>query len=340
MQFLEAIGYLKKEQLIDSIAMMKTTTFFNSQLNVLATTIDKGSNAVIQAISGAMKNLGEWGTSVKEQEGFLGGLGKLFSDINIKEGGEKLEKQVVNLSEGFVKRFKQEKDILANIDEKSLQTMFEAELVRLTNFSGEAADLDGFTKHILSELSDLYKIDTRLTNAIDVEGELFTHFMNSLMDTAKKRLQGSKDEVLVEKNLQAELDSMTDEDKQKVREALKIEALTYTALKDYFINAAPLDDELIRINAHGYGIFLALISLLRAISQSFGIVSPLADFSLLTNLLIFLLSPIGGILIAGGLFTYLEWLGSKTFDRQVLAYVIIPLWLDLYSQKYLTVKQS
>lgn len=330
---LQNAGSIKRERLVESIAILKNTTLISSQLTILSTYLEKGSKAVLKLVSGGLKGLGKLGDRLQEREGVIGDFGKTLSSL--EKEGEKLEQKDVQFSQYLLERLDEETKKLQTLNDEELVRTFIAEIARVADYKGDQENLEELSTHCLKELAGLCKVETAFRQAEVVEKEVYTTFILELARILKKSIEGIKvgKEGEIAGRVAQELETLDEFDSARLKQALGLESLDYQALKQFFLGADLLADKLPDLKQAGFGMFLASALLLKAISAATGVAFPAAAHTLLSAFLAFLLTPVGGIIMAGGIFAFLELKGLTSFNRKLLAYILIPINWEVYARK-------
>ena len=145
------------------------------------------------------------------------------------------------------------------------------------------------------------KIDPNLTYAqkADVIRHRYDERMLSQMQE-KLNNQTEEEKRQTEKAIQKELDAMSDERREELRKALKVEKLNGEMVRKTFASTAGVSATLAVMQSAGFGAYIALTTVMHAIFTTIlGVTLPFAAYTGATTLLSVLTGPVG-IAIAGG----------------------------------------
>ncbi len=145
------------------------------------------------------------------------------------------------------------------------------------------------------------KIDPNLTYAqkADVIRHRYDERMLSQMQE-KLNNQTEEEKRQTEKAIQKELDAMSDERREELRKALKVEKLNGEMVRKTFASTAGVTATLIAMESAGFTAYMALTSIMHTIfTMLLGVTLPFAAYTGATTLLSVLTGPVG-IAIAGG----------------------------------------
>jgi hypothetical protein len=189
------------------------------------------------------------------------------------------------------------------------------------------------SRKILAVVAKRMKIDTNLVAPEDVERLVFEKHLEASLKQIQAAIakSGTEQEPELEVRLQKELDKMGSGEKESLREALHLEQLTAKTFISMLRSGGISLATLTTIHAAGFGAFMALASLLKAISLFLGITFGFGTYLVASSFLGFLTGPFGFGLVLISATGVAGSLGRNIYRRTLLTTLVASMHARLLS---------
>lgn len=170
-------------------------------------------------------------------------------------------------------------------------------------------------------------IDPRGLSLQDLEREVFVRTVQQLAHEAQRGLRQADEATLarVEREVQAALDRMAAADREQLRRALGVDALTGATAVQAIRGGAAAGVALWMAHAAGIGLFMAFSSLLHAVFTGLlGLTLPFWVYMTGSTALAALTGPLG-LLVVPAILGYLSFKGGWELRRRLLALLVTAL---------------
>ena len=331
MKFYDNLDKIKKERLIESVVLLRTSSIINIQLNVLLSFAEKGAKELLKIVSGGMKALSKVGEDLKGKEGFLKEIGQTISMLS--KSSEELDKTQIDWSSQFIKKFETEKALVEKWDVPDLVKSFKLECGKMLykkDIDISKVSDDELWKGTVKAISDAYNIDTSFTSVGESEKKIFSEFISEIIKMSQKTIESVsiKDEKKLSELIENEYSKLENDYKDAILDSFSLDSFTYENLKSKFKDIKP---EGKGISAKGFGVYLGSGLILKSYASMSGIAFPFVEYGFMSPFLAIILLPLPviGLLMAGGVFAWMEFKGSKDLNKRILSYVIIPIWSEM-----------
>lgn len=329
MLFLGAIETLSEEELRSYLAYVHAASFFTLTKEAVDKPIKKVAGAIANRMpvrhskapddSDSIFNLwlhelasrAGWGPFVVKEK--LGEFAQIPTEhFNHAINGELQKRKDNNIDE---------------LREELLSTLAKLASVRFD----EEPDYQTLARAVLKECAIHYDISVEFTTDDAVEVHVAKAFLEDSLESLRKSMMSEQiDETKLEALLDQQLKDMASGDIDTMRQALNVEKLTGRTLLDSIKKGTITAGVLTALGASGFGVFLALSTVIKAFTLLIGITAPFAVYSGAASTLGVVLGPLGMIglpLLVTGLFTIK---GYKRHRRALLAGMVAELHSKLH----------
>jgi hypothetical protein len=279
---------LSDGQIADQVALLRTMTLWNSLSPALA----KGHRGVIRTIN--------WVSRVVNKPTDL-------SEPEVKEIPQLIQEERIKWNE---------------VDRERLDLVLREELAKRAGVTLPASDL-ALSVAIIRMAAVGLKVSEDLSPAQQAHF-VFEEFLKRSWEMAHKKTakQNQIEAEAMERELDAQINSMPADEQEKLQELLKVEKLTGAAVRATLLKASTPVMIMGYVELAGFSAYILLSRLIFLIFTAFlQITVPFAVYTGASSVLAFLTGPVGwGIALAVGWWQLAK--GSKTVDREMLAQAI------------------
>lgn len=269
---IDGINKMQAEQLSSQLATLKVVTMSNA----FSEMGQKVSNKTVKLFNGIRKVMKT--EPVKEPEVIP--LDKRIADCKAQLDTKSREDLIDETRKVLIEKMKSlmiAKSSNPSDDELSIYVI-------------EAA-AKNFKKEINANLSPSQKADA-----------VYQRYNERLIAQTQKKYNKASDEEKkrIHKQLQEDVDAMSEEQKIELKKALHVNEVTGETLSKFITTSAGASALLIALNVSGFGAFMALTTIMHAVfTTTLGITLPFIAYTTSTSILSFLLGPAGWIIFAG-----------------------------------------
>lgn len=194
---------------------------------------------------------------------------------------------------------------------------------------------DALSAKVIDEAAVLLKISQDLTPAQKAD-RVYEEFHERVLENLQKELkkQNPQEAQQMARELDIKLHEMSDEQRKKIQEILKVDNLTGESMRGALVKAGAPALILGSVTAAGFGAFVALSTIIHAVFTTIlGVTLPFAAYTGAGSVLAFITGPVGWLLVLG-IGSWQVIAGSKKIDQEMLAQSV---WFAAGSYgKYLT----
>lgn len=252
--------------------------------------------------------------TVKVARGIAGFFGKKL---------EIAEPEVVTVEE----KIKAEYEAVQMLPRSSLEYHLREELKKRLGFFTKTPDDEALSKAIVLEAAKHFDhIGADLTIAQKADG-IARAYHDRIRENTQKALkkQSTAEAADTVRRMDESIRHMTAEERQQVKDALKVEELTGKTMRNAVLTAG-LPAAALTMTS-GMGVFVATTTIMHAVfTTALGITLPFAAYSGTMSVLGFLTGPVGWILV-GGFTAYQLVSGTNKIDREMLAQFVYIIFL-------------
>jgi|YelNatPaOPRAMG01_1025707.scaffolds.fasta_scaffold23892_5 hypothetical protein len=301
MLFLSAIDKFNREELLDLLAFAQAATFLASMRQPTEAMVAKTK----KSLETAGKTTSSFLTKLRDK---TNGSSNRISSLCARGLGAMARgsgKAACRLEEvsftpfQLAEQIKEEREKLQARSTDELRQQLISLLAKLGKVSGNKRQNPlELSLKIISEAARALKIDTRLISPEDVERLVFEKYVENLIAQIRKRLQkeGPKFEDQLEKELRELLEKMSAGEQEAIKKAMGLDQLTAKALLNIFKSGGAALAVLVGLNAAGFGLFLAAVTTLQAITLLTGLSLGFGPYMVTTTILGFMTGPLGMVL--------------------------------------------
>jgi hypothetical protein len=307
MLFLASIDRLNREELLDLLAFVEGATFGETLHEAWGATVVRAKKAASVAghsTSALLKKAGRKVEAAKKTT--IAKAGEVFNRVaatNEEMVGrfDSLRYEPVKLAEKVAaKRLE-----LSSRDDAALRRGLLDQLCNLGAVpKKDCADSAVISRKVLDQVAKQMKIDTKMVAPEEVERIVFEKYVEDLLKKIQEALakSGPEQEAELERELQESLGKMSRGNLEAMRKAMNLDELTARSLMGVFKSGGVTVATLTAVHAFGFGAFLALTTMIKALSLLIGVAFTFGTYTAATSFLGFLIGP-GlplAVLAAGG----------------------------------------
>ena len=300
--FIAAIYYLDDEELIQNISVLRGMTYSTTMLETVEKGLGSAKNKSLKIINKIKKS-------------------------NEVESKEKEEKEVVEEINRIQKNIEKEKNRLKGKSREDLFIEFRKELGSYAGINEEQSkDDDLLSRSVLLRCAGQLKIPTELVDIEKVEELVFRKFLEDFYKSLEEKLSKLNDNEIdnVKKHLQDSLDKMSKSEIEAIKDATNIEKMSADELMKFMKTAVIGGGTIFALHSLGFGLYLALSTMLSAVSLAIGVTFSFGVYTALSQTLWWMIGPLAPFLIFS-LWGVYGWIGKKKFKNQVLVSIIVSL---------------
>lgn len=294
MLFLAAVDKFTREELLDLVAFAQAATYLTA-LRQSAETMAVKTKSVLETASkftsGLFATLQEYAKPIPLLPTYVFGPLSRWS-AQAASFLEKTSSSPFQLAEQI------------DLEKKKLDRLSIAELrQRLLDILADLAGVPSekrqnpreFSIQAISKAAHFLKIDTTLVPPEDAERLVFEKYLENLITDIRKQLQkgGPQLEEQLEKELRGLLEKMTTGEQEAIKQAMGLDNLTAKALLNIFKSGGAALAILGGLHAAGFGLFLAAMTMLKALALLTGMSFGFGVYMATASFLGFLTGPVG-----------------------------------------------
>ena len=197
----------------------------------------------------------------------------------------------------------------------------------------DAQDAKSVSRAALIQAAKGLKMDTRIIAEDQVEKLVVETYYERLLDRLRRKLEAmtEEEEAKLEQNLREEIQRLSEGDAKRLAEAMGMGELSAKGMIRMLGRGGGAAAALIAAEATGFGLFLFTSTMLKAFSLLLGTTFAFGTYMGAASVVGFLSSPIGGLLIVGGIMGLTGAWDRRRFNRELLAAEIAALHGKLVS---------
>lgn len=301
MLFLAGIDKLTLEEKRVLLAQLESINSLEIIKDQAASGINKGKNSLAElgAVLAEKINRPDWREKITEW------------DSNTNMEGSSLQ-EAIDKSLQDVVRYS-EYEVYAYLKEEL------AELAGLTR----ANSFEEIGREMILHMARHYKLPAGDDdNTAALEEKLFELCLEEQLEILKKEIDAGNSQELQEL-LKAELDKLSPEELEAVRKATGLDELSAQALLTFIKTGSSVAIAQLLIAGTGFGAYLFLTTLAKAVSLLLGVTFSFGTYTALTSTLAFLLSPMFLLFVILGSGGVLWWKTSGQLDDYLIKMVFL-----------------
>lgn len=318
----KALKSVRRQRLIEAVALLNNADYIHTQLNLVVRFSEVALNKSKEVVSKCFTSMGKWGETNKGKEGFVGAMADIFAPL--RESGEKLDAKTIDLLAGILTRHEEEKKRLDSLSDEGLADMFLHSAARIVKFGGDVAG-DELAGKTLEAMVKLYDVKAPGADPETLEEDVAVKFLKELLIAARRKLKQSHNEEAAHEHFQYLLSQLNETEVAAMEKSLDVEVASFENFRAALVAEEP---DLSAVHGKGFGLYLGISMLLESYAFTSRTVYPMAGGVQLWTLLSFFLIPLLGWFISIGVFGILEWREYERFNLKLLAYTVIPLYLE------------
>ncbi|KAB2851101.1 MAG: hypothetical protein F9K42_05375 [Ignavibacterium sp.] len=225
-----------------------------------------------------------------------------------------------------MKKLKSKQQELSLKEESELSEMLLEKLKSLADFKSDVSN-EILASGIVHRAAKSLKLDHRLyLNNAALESVVFEECIKEQIELLKKNINKMNPEELekMEHLLTEELTKLSSADREAIKKSLKIDYISGKALLTFIKTASATAMIQMILGSFGFGFFLFLTTMMKAMGLLFGITFSFGAYTTLSTVAGFILSLpflLISVLVAGGVIT--KFTNSKIEDEIVKTIIVI-----------------
>ncbi|SDV99848.1 hypothetical protein SAMN05216391_1012 [Lachnospiraceae bacterium KHCPX20] len=270
--------------------------------------------------------MGQMGQQVSSKAvSFFGSIRKAVT------GKETVAPKVVSIEERIENRNKE----LGNMDRKNLEQRIRAVLeekinsatsLNLSNSSDDRISVEVIELALKKYKKDISEDLTYAQKADIIRHRYDERMLSQMQEKLNKQTEEEKKQT--EEAIQRELDNMSNERKEDLRNALGVEKLTGEMVRKTLTTNGGIAAAMVAMEAAGFGGYMAITTIMHAVFTTFlGVTLPFAAYTGATSFLAFITGP-AGLLLAGGIEVLLINRNKNKMIYELAAQIV---WLSVSS---------